>query len=198
MIRNLKFVNAYREFQTTQGINAVRNAVQANMAPNLTPAQTLRFNTKYLNGDWSVTNHRLRYTPSAVTSLLVAYPHERTPIMTAIWNDRTRGYGLGLQAFYAQISLTHLNIQKKRSDAFLRGKADYEVAKVPVTKVIRPIRARTITVGTTNGLAPAGQAPLMRGVAPWEFAGNQLTHAGNVVTVHPKTIPRVDQINARN
>jgi transposase InsO family protein len=75
---------------------------------------------------------------------LVAYPDERTIFMERIWSDRRRGYGLGLQSFYWQISLSHLNIQKRYTDEFLTGKGDYQIQKTPKTKVIKPIKSNAV------------------------------------------------------
>jgi hypothetical protein len=157
MIRNLKTIQAYPEFQTLAGINTVRAAVQANAVPaNLTPTQTARFTAKFLNGEWAVENtpaalqgvahgnQRLKYRPNAAINLLVAYPDERTIFMERIWSDRRRGYGLGLQSFYWQVSLSHLNIQKRFTDEFLTGKGDYQIQKTPKTKVIKPIKSNAV------------------------------------------------------
>ena len=157
MIRNLKQVNAYPEFQTAAGINQVRQAVIANAPPaGLTVAETNRFTQKFLNGEWIVVaippnkqgvpghpNRRLKYRPVQEINLLVAYPDERVAFMDKIWKDRTRGYGLGLQAFYSQVSMSHLNIQKIYTDEFLTSQGNYQIQKTPIRKpVISPIVAK--------------------------------------------------------
>jgi transposase InsO family protein len=158
MIRNLKQINAYREFQNAAGINQVRLAVLGNVPPaGLTPAQTNRFTQKYLNGDWVVVpipqnkqgsaghpNSRLKYRPTQNINLLVAYPDERQNFMDRIWKDRKRGLGLGLQAFYSQVAMSHLNIQKAFTDDFLMSKGNYQIQKVPIRKsIIKPIVAKS-------------------------------------------------------
>ena len=158
VIRNLKEINAYPEFRTAAGIERVRTAiVNGNVLPGgLNITQRQRFAQKYFNGDWVVVPvpgaqqgqagfpvNRLKYQPTPNIDLLVSYPTERQTFMGRIWNDKRRGYGLGLQAFYIQIALSHLNIQKKYTDAFLRGQGNYNIQKTPQKKkVIRPISSK--------------------------------------------------------
>jgi len=174
LLRNLKELQAYPEFRTTAGIDQVRKAVQTNTVPaGLTPLQTTRFNQKFMNGNFIVNftpapqrgvqahgNDRLKYRVDEHT-FLVAYPDERTIFLERIWRNPRRGYGVGLQAFYLQVAQSHLNIQKKYTDAFLKGKGDYQIQKVPVKKVNRPIISKTsnerwgmdlisMVVGNTN------------------------------------------------
>ena len=126
MIRNVKEINSYPEFRSSAGINAVKQSVLNNQAPAiLTPEQAQRFTQKFLNNEWVVEddplnevtpaypNPRLVYVPNNNISLVVTYPDERNTIMERIYNDNTRGLGVGLSAFYNQILLTNLNIQKK-------------------------------------------------------------------------------------
>ena len=48
LITNLKELQSYREFQTTNSINLVRTAIINNIAPaGLTQIQTNRFNQKF-------------------------------------------------------------------------------------------------------------------------------------------------------
>jgi hypothetical protein len=156
--RNLKRLNAYPEFRTDAGIDTVRTAV-INQAPpaGLTPARAARFTARFLNPSWVVLNlpaaqrggpghgaNRLRYRPPVPAgapqiNLLVAYQNERNNFMTRVWDDRRRGYGVGLQAFYHQVALSYLNIQKIHTDEFLTGKGDYQIQKTPHPKVISPI-----------------------------------------------------------
>lgn len=157
LITNLKELQSYREFQTIAGINQVRTAVVNNVAPaGLTQIQTNRFNQKFLNNEWQVVNtpldrraipghgvNRLIYRPNNRISLIVAYPDEREIYMNRIFRDRKRGMGVGLQAFYYQVALSYLNIQKKYTDVFLRSKGNYEIQKQPFKKVVRPIISKT-------------------------------------------------------
>ena len=159
MIRNLSSINAYPEFRTDAGIDMVRTAVQTNTVPaNLNNEQANRFTQKFLNGEWEVSflhhtrrgnanhpNQRLKYVPPSTNppiNLLVSYPDERQVFMNRVFSDKRRGYGVGLQSFYHQISLSHLNIQKRYTDDFLRGKGDYQIQKQPVRKINRPIKTR--------------------------------------------------------
>ena len=156
--RNLKNLNAYPEFRTDAGINAVRAAVIAQAPPaGLTPARAARFTARFLNPSWVVVplpaaqagapghgGNRLRYRPpvpagAPAINLLVAYQNERTRFMTRVWGDRRRGYGVGLQAFYHQVAMSYLNIQKIHTDEFLTGKGDYQIQKTPQPRVIAPI-----------------------------------------------------------
>jgi transposase InsO family protein len=156
--RNLKNLNAYSELKTTAGINTVRQAILANAVPaGLTPAQAAKFTTRFLNGNWIVVPllpaegglpihgaNRLRYRPQVPASaqpinLLVAYDDERAIFMNRVWNDRQRGYGVGLQAFYHQVAMSYLNIKKIHTDEFLTSKGDYQLQKTPQPKVIAPI-----------------------------------------------------------
>jgi len=155
MIRNSKMLNSYPEFRTSAGINAVKFSVLNNQVPNiLTPEQAQRFAQKFLNNEWIVedvpaneitANHpnpRLVYAPNENVALVVSHPNERNIIMERIYNDNTRGLGTGLSAFYNQVLLSHLNIQKRYTDEFLRSKGNYQIAKTPVRKVVRPITAK--------------------------------------------------------
>ena len=63
--------------------------------------------------------------------------------MTRIFKDRKKGLGIGLQAFYYQVTLSYLNIQKKYTDQFLRSKGNYEIQKLQFKKVVRPIILKT-------------------------------------------------------
>ena len=63
--------------------------------------------------------------------------------MTRIFKDRKKGLGIGLQAFYYQVALSYLNIQKKYTDEFLRNKGNYEIQKLQFKKVVRPIISKT-------------------------------------------------------
>jgi transposase InsO family protein len=66
-------------------------------------------------------------------------------------------------------------------------------------KTVRRLREMySITVGPVSGSnPPAGQTdPLMRGAIPYLFAGNQITLAGNRVSLNPRTIPRSDWMNS--
>ena len=156
--RNLRSLNAFPELKTNAGINAVRQAVFFNAAPaGLNPVQVAKFTGRFLNGDWVVVPlllgeggiathgaNRLRYRPNVPASaqpidLLVAYDDERNRFMDKVWSDRKRGYGVGLQAFYHQVAMSYLNIQKIYTDAFLTGKGDYQIQKIPQPKVISPI-----------------------------------------------------------
>ena len=56
MARDLKRINAYPEFRTAAGIDAVRAAVLAGNPPAGTPNQA-RFAAKFLNPSWVVTNN---------------------------------------------------------------------------------------------------------------------------------------------
>jgi len=157
MIRNLKEINAYVEFRTADGINQVRTAVQTNTLPaGLTQLQSDKFNDRFLSGDFIVENvpptlqgnqeygnPRLKYRIDQQNKFLVSYPDERLFYIDRIWRNRKRGLGLGLQAFYLQVAQSHLNIQKKYTDAFLKSKGNYQIQKVPVKKVNKPIISKT-------------------------------------------------------
>ena len=118
MARDLKRINAYPEFRTAAGIDAVRASVQNGNPPPGTPNQQARFAAKYLNGSWVVTNTalpaplqnhgvgRLRYRPNAAINLLVVYPDEKQACMALVYNDNRRGLGVGLQAFYSQVAMS--------------------------------------------------------------------------------------------
>ena len=146
---NLKQLNAYIEFRTTVGIDTARQAVLINAPPaGLTPVQAAKFTARFLNGDSVVVPilpaegglpihgaNRLRYRPQVPASaqpidLLVSYDDERTIFMNRVWSDRKRGYGVGLQAFYHQVAMSYLNIQKIHTDEFLTGKGDYQLQKL--------------------------------------------------------------------
>ena len=156
MTTELKGINAYPEFRTQAGIDAVRTAVANNAPPAGTPRQQARFTAKFLNGHWVVANlppaqagvaghgaNRLFYRPTPAINLLLAYPDERQVFITRIYDDRTRGYGVGLQAFFSQIALTYTNIQKQYTDAFLKSHGNYQLQKTYHKRIISPIVAQT-------------------------------------------------------
>ena len=67
--RNLKNLNAYPEFRTDAGINAVRAAVIAQAPPaGLTPARAARFTARFLNpvGLWFLFQQRKQERPGMV------------------------------------------------------------------------------------------------------------------------------------
>ena len=70
-----------------------------------------------------------------------------------------------------------------------------------VVSVIPPTGNRirnkyTVRVGPPNGGPPNAQSPMfLKGNTPWELFGNQLTLAGDVVSINPKNIPRADFLN---
>jgi len=156
LLRNLKELQAYPNFKTAEGINQVKEAVRTNTLPaGLNGVQRKKFRERFLSGDFVVEdvitgelskpsygNKRLKYRVDDKT-FIVAYPDERDFILEKIWKDPRRGYGVGLQAFYLQVAQSHLNIQKKYTDAFLKDKGDYQIQKVPVKKVNNPVISKT-------------------------------------------------------
>ena len=76
------------------------------------------------------------YRPNNKISLIVSYPDKRNIYMTRIFRDRKRGVGIGLQAFYYQVTLSYLNIQKKYTDEFLRSKGNYEIQNFNLKKLL--------------------------------------------------------------
>ena len=156
LLRNLKELQAYPNFKTVGGINQVKEAVRTNTMPvGLTRVQRVKFRERFLDGDFVVEDvltgeisrpsygkKRLKYRVDDKT-FIVAYPDERDYILERIWNDPRRGYGVGLQAFYLQVAQSHLNVQKKYTDDFLKDKGDYKIQKVPVKKVNNPVISKT-------------------------------------------------------
>ena len=61
----------------------------------------------------------------------VSLPSERIMNISSIFNDEKKGLGVGLLAFFKQVSDSYLNIPKKDTDAFLRKQGDYKVAVEP-------------------------------------------------------------------
>ena len=134
----------------------MKEAVRTNTLPaGLNEIQRKKFRERFLSGDFVVEdvitgeiskpsygNKRLKYRVDDKT-FIVAYPDERDFILEKIWKDPRRGYGVGLQAFYLQVAQSHLNIQKKYTDAFLKDKGDYQIQKVPVKKVNNPVISKT-------------------------------------------------------
>jgi hypothetical protein len=108
----------------------------------LNKRQKARYLEKYDDKDFKVSNGKLFYNPSDKLNLEVVKPVDRQKRIKEIYDDPKRGLGLGLGAFYNQISMSYLNIQKKLTDAFLRSQGDYQIGRVPRQIINKPITAR--------------------------------------------------------
>ena len=70
--------------------------------------------------------NRLVKTPNIRDRLIVAYPDLKKEYKyDKNIRDRKRGLWIGLQAFYYQVALSYINIQKKFTDELLRSKGNY-------------------------------------------------------------------------
>ena len=142
----LKKLNNYPEFGTAAGINAIIQFITAgNFPAGLNARQQIRYNQKFGVGSGFVSrnhNTELWYNPNANINLEVVPPNLRANRILAVYNDIRRGLGTGLNAFYHQVASLYLNISKKLTDAFLRSKGDYAIARVPQKLVNKPILSR--------------------------------------------------------
>jgi len=86
-------------------------------------------------------NQRVYYNLNGFR-LLVAYPLEHQAFIANVFNDRQRGYGVGLTAFYQQVAMSYLGITKQETDLYLKSKGNYQIAVVPIRKVNRPVVAK--------------------------------------------------------
>ena len=93
LIKNLKELQSYREFQTTASINLVKTAVINNIAPAcLTQIQTNIFNEKFLNNEWQIVNIPLyrRANLAHGVNRLVYKPNKGEPV--CIWVCKVQSY----------------------------------------------------------------------------------------------------------
>ena len=148
--KELKKINAFREFRTVAGINGVIRYLQTgNMPPGLNQRQTNRYIEKYNNTGFVVRNvgnlDKLFYHPNAIIDAEVCYPivADQQAAMQQIYDDPQKGLGTGLAAFYHIVSSNYLNIKKELTDTFLRRHVDYTIARLPKKIVNSPITSST-------------------------------------------------------
>ena len=139
----LKRLNNYPEIKTDAGINSIIQYINLNILPvGMNPQETARWTEKYGINSGFITrninaNQELFYNPLHTTvDLEVVRPADRQAAIQSIFDDVTRGMGVGLSAFYHQICMSFLGINKATTDEFLRRQGDYQVQRLPINKVI--------------------------------------------------------------
>lgn len=147
----LRRLNNYPEFKTTDGINQIMRFIQSNPDNRVFPNRinTNRLKQRYtekFGGDsgFVIQNATLFYIrPALQIRLEVVYPNQREAKIQSVYDDVRRGLGVGLGQFFAQVSLTYLNIKKEDTDAFLRKQGDYKITRTPKKSINAPIIAKT-------------------------------------------------------
>lgn len=146
----LRKLNNYPEFKTRVGINEIMRFIQSNENNRAFPNRinTNRLRQRYIekfggNSGFVVQNATLFYIkPGLSIRLEVVYPEERERKIQSVYDDATRGLGVGLGQFFAQVSLTYLNIKKEDTDAFLRKQGDYKITRIVKKSINAPIIAK--------------------------------------------------------
>ena len=146
----LRKLNNYPEFKTTPDINAVMRFIQSNDRDRAFPPSinTNRKRERYIEkfggrSGFVVQNATLFYKkPGLQINLEVVYPDQRQQKIQSIYDDITRGLGVGLGQFFQQVSLKYLNIKKEDTDTFLRKQGDYKVTRTPKKSINAPIIAK--------------------------------------------------------
>ena len=147
--KELKKLNAYPEFRTVAGINAIIVYLQTGVLPPLNHRQTLAYLRKYNQTGFVVRMINnvatLFYHPNTIIDSEVCLPivANQQAAIQGVYNDIQTGLGSGLSAFYHQVSLKYLNIKKALTDAFLRKHVDYAITRLPKKIVNRPIVTTT-------------------------------------------------------
>jgi hypothetical protein len=160
------------------------------------------------------------YNPPAPLPPNVQLTNQSTPADLAIHNRHFLEYRAERQTHgalptfrvgdFVRVYLFSLSSEYRRKIKAHDGTNKFVVHWSPVISVVVRVLPRNPTtryretywifVGGVDGLRPQPPfgAPLMRGAVPWEFAGNQLTLAGDRTSLDPRNIPHMDQINNRN
>lgn len=144
MTQELNRLNHYPDFANNNGINIAIDFIQHdNLPPGFDARQTARMHVKFGAGSGFVVRHgRLYYNPNANINLEVVRPAQRNARIQEIYDDPTRGLGLGLGAFYKQIAQSYLNIPKPVTDEFLKQQSNYQIQRVPRRIVNRPVTSK--------------------------------------------------------
>jgi len=106
----LKRLNNYPEIKTDAGINSIIQYINFNILPvAMNPHETARWTEKYGINSGFITrninaNPELFYNPLNTTvDLQVVRPANRQAAIQSVFDDVTRGLGVGLSAFYHQV-----------------------------------------------------------------------------------------------
>jgi hypothetical protein len=118
---NLHKSNHYPEFKTAKGIKKVIDFIKT--GNQSTPVLEQRFGK---DSGFHVKDGKLYQG-----SLEVVYPKDREKAILSIYEDDTKGLGVGLQQFYQSVASKYLNIFKKDTDKFLQKQGDYKIAVIP-------------------------------------------------------------------
>ena len=133
----LRALNSIPEFKTREGIDEVKSIfINQEFPDDYSNKEIHKFTNKFR--DFDVDNNQLIYKPA---KLRVVYPDEREGAMKKVFEDKKRGLGLGLNAFYHQVCMSYLNIQKKHTDAFLENQGEYRVQKIQKKRINAPVKA---------------------------------------------------------
>ena len=116
--------NHYPEFQTAKGIKKVIQFIKSGKEPVETWRK--KFDKE---SSFHVKNGKLFQG-----ALEVVFPADRQKAIESIYNDDTKGLGVGLQQFYQQVCSKYLNVFKKDTDEFLQKQGDYKIGVVPHRK----------------------------------------------------------------
>ena len=141
----LNSFNKYPEFRTNNGINSVIQFIATGiLPPNLTNRQANRVQDKFGAGSGFIVilihgNQELFYNPNPQYDIEVVRPGNKNNRLQLIYDNIRKGLGQGLLNFYHQVAMSYLGILKRESDAWLKQHGDYQVSRVPVKHINRPI-----------------------------------------------------------
>lgn len=137
----IRQLNNYPEIKTNVGINRV---IQYKLNGNIHPAiqNVQRYIDKYgPNSNFVVINNILAYNINQNRVLRVARPNERNAFMQEIFDDEERGLGVGLSQFFNQVISSYLNIRKIDTDEFLKKQGNYQLTRIPTSRINKPLKA---------------------------------------------------------
>ena len=130
----LRKLNAYPEFRDKDMIKDVIKFVLSNSDnpkyPNniKTTRQEQRYMEKFGN-DFKVVNGLLYYIPSSRIKIRVIFPEEKEKVLQEIHDDIEKGQGVGLKAFYAQVTQNYIGITRTETNLFLKSQANYTITR---------------------------------------------------------------------
>ena len=131
----LRKLNAYPEFKEKEMINDIIEYIKSKNTNNPKypdNINTTRKKQRYIekfNTDFDVENGSLYYNPSARIKIRVVFPDEKEDVLKEIHSDVEKGQGIGLKAFYAQVSQNYLGITRVETNEFLKSQPNYTISQ---------------------------------------------------------------------
>ena len=137
---NRRQTNHYPEFNTAKGIKAVIQFIKNGQGTAQGTAKGTAKGTGKGTGKGTATwemkfgiesGFHVKDGKLYQGALEVVFPTDRQKAIQSIYDDDTKGLGVGLQQFYQQVCSKYLNVFKKDTDEFLKKQGDYKIAVVP-------------------------------------------------------------------